>query len=74
MKPNPTPILQAVQALGPLLLVGDSLSDIEGARAAGVRVVGYANRPAKVKPLTVAGADAVITSMRALARALLDLC
>ncbi|RAO38958.1 Phosphoglycolate phosphatase [Micromonospora noduli] len=76
MKPNPEPILQAVHALGePLgrcVLVGDSQSDIEGARAAGIAVVGYANRPSKVEAFRVAGADVVITSMDALASALLD--
>ncbi|MEU8092392.1 HAD family hydrolase [Micromonospora chalcea] len=75
MKPNPEPILQAVQALGAqpgrCVLVGDSLSDIEGARAAGVRVIGYANRPAKVKAFQAAGADVVVTSMGMIARALI---
>ncbi|NJC15642.1 HAD superfamily hydrolase (TIGR01509 family) [Micromonospora profundi] len=76
MKPNPEPILQAVHALGEspgrCVLVGDSLSDIEGARAAGVRVIGYANRPSKVDVFRRARADIVITSMDALARALLE--
>ncbi|MBB4959377.1 HAD superfamily hydrolase (TIGR01509 family) [Micromonospora polyrhachis] len=61
MKPNPEPILQAVRSLseppGRCVLVGDSLSDIEGARAAGVRVIGYANRPPKVRTFRAAGAD-----------------
>ena len=51
MKPNPEPILQAARALGvravDAVLVGDSLSDIVGAHAAGVRSIGYANRPAR---------------------------
>jgi phosphoglycolate phosphatase-like HAD superfamily hydrolase len=55
----------AVRALrasaGDCVLVGDSLTDIEGARAAGVSVVGYANQPWKVEAF--AAADAVITSM-----------
>ncbi|MFU8855033.1 HAD family hydrolase [Micromonospora sp. SL1-18] len=67
MKPNPAPVLQAVRAVGEppgrCVLVGDSLSDIHGARAAGVRVIGYANRPAKVETFQAAGADVVITSM-----------
>lgn len=49
MKPNPEPILYAVRHLGAepgrSLLVGDSLSDIEGAKLAGVPVIAYANRP-----------------------------
>lgn len=65
MKPSPEPILAAARALGVdpavCMLVGDSLSDIEGARAAGVRVIAYANRPAKVDALKAA--DAVVTTM-----------
>jgi HAD superfamily hydrolase (TIGR01509 family) len=76
MKPNPEPILQAVRVLGAppdrCVLVGDSLSDIEGARAAGVRVIGFANRPPKVEAFASAGADAVITSMGELANALIQ--
>ncbi|GAA2717968.1 HAD family hydrolase [Micromonospora olivasterospora] len=67
MKPHPDPILQAVRALRErperCVLVGDSLSDIEGAYAAGVKVIGYANRPTKVAAFRSAGAHVVITSM-----------
>lgn len=76
MKPNPEPILQAVRSLGEpaarCVLIGDSLSDIEGARAAGVAVIGYANRPAKVDAFRLAGADAVVFSMGEIAAALID--
>lgn len=76
MKPNPEPILQAVRALGEpparCVLVGDSLSDIEGARAAGVAVIGYANRKGKTDAFRAAGADVVITSMADIARRLVD--
>ncbi|MET7709154.1 HAD family phosphatase [Micromonospora sp. NPDC005413] len=76
MKPNPEPILQAVRALGQLparcVLVGDSLSDIEGSRAAEVAVIGYANRPSKVDVFRLAGADAVVTSMGEIAAALIS--
>ncbi|SNY58192.1 haloacid dehalogenase superfamily, subfamily IA, variant 3 with third motif having DD or ED [Paractinoplanes atraurantiacus] len=75
MKPNPEPILRATQLLGispaRSVLVGDSLSDIEGSRAAGVRSVGYANRPTKADPFRGAGADVVIDSMGQLAEALI---
>ncbi|PZF84399.1 HAD family hydrolase [Micromonospora deserti] len=75
MKPNPEPILQAARAVGEppsrCVLVGDSLSDIDGARAAGVGVIGYANRPAKVETFRAAGADVVIASMSELACALI---
>ncbi|QKW11405.1 MULTISPECIES: HAD family hydrolase [unclassified Micromonospora] len=76
MKPNPAPILEAVSALGEpagrCVLIGDSLSDIDGARAAGVRVIGYANRSAKVETFRAAGADVVITGMGEIAGALLE--
>lgn len=76
MKPNPEPILQAVRALGEpparCVLVGDSLSDIAGARAARVRVIGYANRPAKGEAFRIGGADSVVTSMGEIARLLVD--
>jgi hypothetical protein len=72
MKPNPGPVLDAVRALGgapkSCVLVGDSLSDIEAARAAGVAAIGYANKPWKVDAF--ATADLVVTSMGDIADAL----
>ncbi|WP_233513377.1 HAD family hydrolase [Micromonospora craterilacus] len=72
MKPDPAPVLDAVRALGAApgscVLVGDSLSDIEAARAAGVAAIGYANRPWKIDAF--AAADIVITSMGDIAEAL----
>jgi HAD superfamily hydrolase (TIGR01509 family) len=72
MKPNPGPVLDAVRALGvapgSCVLVGDSLSDIEAARAAGVAAIGYANRPWKVDAF--ATADVVVTTMGDIAEAL----
>lgn len=72
MKPDLGPILDAVCALeadpGACVLVGDSLSDIEAANAAGVASIGYANRPWKVAAFTAA--DIVVTSMRAIADSL----
>ena len=49
-------------------LVGDSITDIVAARAAGVASVGYANKPGKHETLRNAGADSVIEDMRALAQ------
>ncbi|MER5457019.1 HAD family phosphatase [Micromonospora sp. NPDC002389] len=76
MKPNPEPIVQAVRALGKTpnrcVLVGDSLSDIEGARDAAVRVIGYANRPWKAEAFRAAGADVVVTGMGPIAGALIE--
>jgi HAD superfamily hydrolase (TIGR01509 family) len=77
MKPSPEPILRAVIALDAkpkhCVLVGDSLTDITGSRAAGVRVIGYANKPPKIESFTKAGADFVVTSMAEVAAALLKL-
>jgi len=74
LKPDPHPILRAVKALGAdpetCTLVGDSISDIEGAQAAAIFSVGYANKPGKREQLTRAGADAVITTMDDLVTAL----
>jgi phosphoglycolate phosphatase len=67
LKPHPHLIIQAVKELGAApadcVLIGDSLSDIEGARNAGTRSIGYANKAGKLGRFTGAGADAVITSM-----------
>nr|WP_167537070.1 HAD family phosphatase [Micromonospora terminaliae] len=77
MKPNPAPILDASASLGIVpercVLVGDSLSDVEGAKAAGASVIGYANKPAKTAAFQAVGADAVVTSMRQIAQALVRL-
>ncbi|MGH8902773.1 MAG: HAD family hydrolase [Egibacteraceae bacterium] len=75
LKPHPHLIVQAVRALSAnpatCILIGDSTSDIEGSRAAGVRTVGYANKPGKRERLARAGADAVVTTMAELASVLL---
>lgn len=75
MKPNPDPILRAAEALavppGRSVLIGDSTSDIVGARAAGTRAIAFANRPAKVDAFSAAGADVVITSMGPIAEELI---
>lgn len=69
MKPSPEPVLAAIRALeaapSRCTLIGDSLTDVEAARAASVAVVGYANRPWKVEAL--AAADAIVTSMEEIA-------
>ena len=73
---SPEPVLRAVSELGirsaRAALVGDSRSDLQAGRAAGVRTIGYAIRPAKVGTLREAGADIVIDSMGPLAAGLLD--
>lgn len=73
---DPAPMFDASVSLGivPALcvLVGDPLSDIEGARTAGARVIGYANKPANKAAFQAAGADAAATSMRQIAQALMQ--
>lgn len=74
MKPNPELILATARRLEaePLtcVFVGDSTSDVEGSRSAGMPVIGYANKPGKARRLEDAGADVIITSMGELAAAL----
>lgn len=77
MKPNPEPILRAVKSLNAspddCVLIGDSLADIRGAHAAGLPVIGYANRPEKVGLFSEAGADAVVTKMAEIAFVLIEM-
>jgi HAD superfamily hydrolase (TIGR01549 family) len=77
MKPNPAPIVEAVNAIGAdasaCVLIGDSVTDMIGAKAAGVRSLGYANRSDKRGLLIGAGADAIVEgkdAMREIALAL----
>jgi HAD superfamily hydrolase (TIGR01509 family) len=73
-KPHPGPILRAAAELGiapgSVVLIGDELADVAAARAAGARIIGYANKPWKVERFAAAGVDAVVTSMREIVEAL----
>jgi phosphoglycolate phosphatase-like HAD superfamily hydrolase len=75
MKPHPKPIWEALKKLhiGPdvALLIGDSTTDIDAARAASITCVGYANKPGKTELL--AGANATLPEMTDLARCLATL-
>ncbi len=51
-------------------LVGDAASDIRAAQAAGIRSIGYANKPGKQAALSEAGADTIITTLDDLSLAL----
>ena len=77
MKPNPEPILRAAKSFGSspadCVLVGDSLADIHAAHAAGLPVIGYANRAKKIDLLAEAGVDVIVTTMADIARALIEL-
>ncbi|MCD9904220.1 HAD family hydrolase [Streptomyces sp. MT29] len=74
MKPDPHSLLVAsnelrVQSRG-CTLIGDSVTDVEAAKASGGRSIGFANRAAKEITLGEAGADVVVTSMVSVAEAL----
>ena len=60
LKPSPHLIDKAVQALNAdpaaTALVGDSITDIEGSRLAGIDSIGYANKPGKYERMTAARA------------------
>ncbi|MGW5850459.1 HAD family hydrolase [Streptomyces sp. NPDC055254] len=74
MKPAPYPLVVAARALGvepaETVLIGDAVTDIEAARAAAARSIGFANKPLKRSTLADAGADVVIMEMQAVADAL----
>ncbi|MDF3288480.1 HAD family hydrolase [Streptomyces silvisoli] len=74
MKPHPYSVRRAVQALDmraeDCALLGDSVTDIEAAHAARTKAIGFANKPHKYEALRAAGADAITSSMSAVAEAL----
>jgi phosphoglycolate phosphatase-like HAD superfamily hydrolase len=74
MKPHPYSILDSLNNLNAephgSVLIGDSLTDITASHEAGIRVIGYANRPGKRESLSAAGADAVVATMAEVANAL----
>ncbi len=67
LKPNRHLVDQAISYAGVsahrCTLVGDSASDILAAHAAGVKAVGYANKPGKLKQLHDVQPDALIDSI-----------
>jgi HAD superfamily hydrolase (TIGR01509 family) len=67
LKPSPHLIEQAIAGLGApraeCVLVGDTTTDMQAARLAGIDSIGYANRPGKHASLAAAGATAVISSL-----------
>lgn len=74
MKPDPYAVLRAAEVLDVLpatcVLIGDSLTDIQAAHAAGGAAIGYANKPGKRDAFAEAGAEAITENMRAIAQAL----
>jgi HAD superfamily hydrolase (TIGR01509 family) len=69
MKPNPHLLEAALFDLdvpaAAAVFIGDSVTDVEAAIAAGVAPIGYANKPGKSERLIAAGAVAVVDSMTA---------
>lgn len=70
MKPNPHTVkiaLQIVEATpADAVLIGDSVSDVEVAHAAGLRALGYAKNPRRGRELATAGADALTETIGAI--------
>ncbi|GAA3019358.1 HAD family hydrolase [Streptosporangium longisporum] len=73
MKPHPRLVLRACEMTnvspGETVLIGDSDFDMQAAVNAGALSIAYANAPGKEAKLAEAGADAVTSSMQALAEA-----
>ncbi|ANC32390.1 HAD family hydrolase [Isoptericola dokdonensis] len=72
MKPNKHMVEEALRTTGATrgetLLIGDSVSDIEVAHAAGLQSLGYAKNMLRGQELSAAGADAMTKSIEALMR------
>ncbi|WP_294258920.1 HAD-IA family hydrolase [uncultured Sphingomonas sp.] len=69
-KPSPAPILEMVRRCGgPAAFVGDSIYDVQAARAAGIPVIACSFGFSQV-PVTTLGAEAVIDSFAELLSAL----
>ncbi|MGW3386111.1 HAD family hydrolase [Streptomyces cinereoruber] len=74
MKPNPFPLITAAERMHidvtSCTLIGDSLTDIQAAHAAGATIIGYANKPHKADLFNEAQADVVTERMQDIAEAL----
>ncbi|MFB7672433.1 HAD family hydrolase [Kitasatospora purpeofusca] len=74
MKPSPLLLLDAMQAAATkpehCVFVGDAARDVEAGEAAGVRTIGYANKPGKYAKLAAAGAVMIVDSMELISGAL----
>jgi HAD superfamily hydrolase (TIGR01549 family) len=72
MKPNTHTVHEALRLLGVgpdhAVFIGDSVSDVEVSRAAGVPCIGYAKTPHRGDELREAGADAITADIARLVR------
>jgi len=76
LKPHPFLLERGLTMVGArpddVIFVGDSVTDVEAGRVAGIPTIGYANKPGKRERLAEAGAVIVIDSMYQLAEALVQ--
>lgn len=74
LKPSPHLLNAALVELSvtaeAVVFVGDSLTDIDAARAAGTMSIAYANKAAKLKPLLIANPTLTVSTMSSIGRAL----
>jgi HAD superfamily hydrolase (TIGR01549 family) len=77
MKPSPHCVRRAIEKLSlnssECLVVGDKVSDLEAARAAGTRFLGYTRKPSRAEQMTQEGADVVVSSHQPVLRAAREL-
>jgi phosphoglycolate phosphatase len=77
LKPSPYLVTNAAQGLSdePLTcaFVGDSVTDVEAAEAAGVRSIAYANKPGKTQTFLPTSPSVIITTLSPLVSAAADL-
>lgn len=70
LKPSPHLLREAIRALGvrpdDCVFLGDSVTDIVAAEAAGTFSIGYANKPGKSARLKASGADAITNTLTGL--------
>lgn len=76
MKPQPDSIVAALRSLhtqsSRTVLIGDSVTDVQAAQAAGIACIGYAKRLSGVKKLRKAGATATLNTITQMADATRD--
>jgi HAD superfamily hydrolase (TIGR01549 family) len=70
LKPNPTLVYEAISSLAiakeHCVFVGDSVSDMQASKEAGVTLLGFANKQQKIYDLAIYEPHAVVTNMNML--------
>ncbi|MCZ2525065.1 HAD family hydrolase [Streptomyces sp. HB2AG] len=76
MKPNPQLLHDAMTAAAAqaaeCIFIGDAVRDVQAGDAAGIRTIGYANKPGKREKLSETAAATIVDSMKEIAEALRD--